>query len=156
MTVKSMYPVLMTTDVTSATAFYRTHFDMETAFESDWYVSLRLGRWELAILDANHATIPERFRSHPASGVLLNIEVDDVDEVSERLIAAGLHPVLPLRTEDFGQRHAIFAGPDGVLIDVITPIPPSGEFAAQFSESALEEAQAAHDHARNQGSGVQQ
>lgn len=141
MTVKSMYPVLMTTDVASTAAFYRTHFAMETNFESDWYVSLKLDEWELAILDASHATIPQGFRDQPASGMLLNIEVDDVDAVAERLVAAGLSSVLPLRSEDFGQRHAIFAGPDGVLIDVITPIPPSGEFAAQFSESALEETQ---------------
>jgi hypothetical protein len=37
---------------------------------------------------------------------------------------------LPLRDEAFGRRHFITADPDGVLIDVIKPIPPSPEFAA--------------------------
>ena len=40
-------------------------------------------------------------------------------------------------TEDFGQRHFITADPNGVLIDVITPTPPSAEFAAQYAPEAL-------------------
>lgn len=141
MQVTSLYPVVMTTDVASAADFYRTHFDFEVTFESDWYVSLKRDRWELAILDAGHSTIPDGFRGASAGGLLLNFEVDDVDAVHDRLVAAGLTPVLPLRSEDFGQRHAIFAGPDGVLLDIITPIPPTGEFADQFSASGLAEAQ---------------
>ena len=39
--------------------------------------------------------------------------------------------------ERFGQRHFITADPNGVLIDVVTPIPPSPEFAALYSEAAL-------------------
>ena len=137
----SIYPVLATTGVATAADFYRTNFGFETTFESDWYVSLRFDRWELAILDAAHPSIPEGFRDRAASGILLNIEVDDVDALYERLVVAGLVPVLPVRSEEFGQRHAIFAGPDGVLIDIVMPIPPSGEYAEQFSQSALNEAQ---------------
>ncbi|WP_194410519.1 VOC family protein [Microbacterium cremeum] len=142
MNLTSLYPVLMTTDASAGAAFYREHFDFEVAFESDWYVSLRRGPWELAVLDASHPTIPERFRGRSAGGLLLNLEVDDVDAVHDRLLAAGVPLVQPLRSEDFGQRHAIFAGPDDVLLDVITPIPPTGEFAEQFSAEALGEAQA--------------
>ena len=39
--------------------------------------------------------------------------------------------------EAFGQRHFIPADPNGVLIDVIKPIPPSAEFAANYEEPAL-------------------
>lgn len=135
----SLYAVLATQDVAGAADFYRTHFGFDTAFESDWYVSLRLDSWELAVLLADHPTIPEPFRGRSASGILLNIEVPDVDDVCRRLSAAGLEPVLAVRSEEFGQRHAIFAGPDDVLIDVITPIPPSDAYAAQFSAAALDE-----------------
>jgi hypothetical protein len=44
----------------------------------------------------------------------------------------GLEPAQDLRSEDFGQRHFLVAAPDGVLVDVITPIEPSAEFAAQY------------------------
>jgi hypothetical protein len=42
-----------------------------------------------------------------------------------------------LRDETFGQRHFITKDPNGVLIDVIKPIPPSTEFAAQYQPSAI-------------------
>ena len=131
----SIYPVLMTHDVPAAAAFWRTHFGFEATFESDWYVSLRRDRWELAVLDARHPTIPVEGR--PSAGVLINLEVDDVDAEYERLVTDGpLQALLPLRSEGFGQRHFIVAGPDGVLVDVITPIPPSEEYAAQFADTA--------------------
>ncbi|MEM9268600.1 MAG: glyoxalase, partial [Pseudomonadota bacterium] len=44
--------------------------------------------------------------------------------------------------EPFGQRHFITQDPNGVLIDVIKPIPPSPEFLAQFSDAALAETKA--------------
>ena len=44
---------------------------------------------------------------------------------------------MPLRDEPSGQRHFITLYPNGVLIDVITPIAPSAEFAAQYAPQAL-------------------
>ncbi|WP_293699872.1 VOC family protein [uncultured Agrococcus sp.] len=133
MTVTSLYPVLMSKDVATAAAFYRETFGFETTFETDWYISLRLGAFELAILSFDHETVPESHRSLPR-GVIVNIEVDDVDEVYRHLTeTAGLTPVLALRDEDFGQRHCIVEAPDGVLLDVIQPIPPSEAFARAYS-----------------------
>ncbi|GAA3383762.1 VOC family protein [Cryptosporangium minutisporangium] len=127
------YPVLMTHDVEGVAGFYRKHFGFTSTFESDWYVSLRRETWELAVLDADHATIPATHRGPAAGGLLLNVEVDDVDAEYERLVSRGpLDAVLPIRSEPFGQRHFIVAGPDGVLVDVITQIEPSAEYAAQF------------------------
>jgi catechol 2,3-dioxygenase-like lactoylglutathione lyase family enzyme len=81
------------------------------------------------------ATIPEGYRTLPR-GVVVNLEVDDVDEVHARLTGRdGLDPLLPLRDEDFGQRHFIVAAPDGVLLDVIQPIPPTAEFAEAYAEA---------------------
>lgn len=135
MTLTSAYPVLMTEDVAATADFYRTHFGFEVTFEADWYVSLTRERWELAVVDVGHPSIPVRGR--PASGVLLNLEVDDVDAEYDRLVVHGpLDAVLPLRSEDFGQRHFIVGGPDDVLVDVITPIQPTGAFAAQFAGAA--------------------
>lgn len=135
MSLTSLYPVLMTNDVATTAAFYRTHFGFDVTFEADWYVSLRRDRWELAILDASHPTIPGTGRA--ASGILINLEVDDVNDEYERLVTHGpLIAVLALRSEDFGQRHFIVAGPDDVLIDVITPIEPNDEFTAQFESAS--------------------
>jgi hypothetical protein len=43
-----------------------------------------------------------------------------------------LRAELELRSEDFGQRHFIVADPNGVLIDVITPIAPAASYADQY------------------------
>lgn len=134
MALTSVYPVLMSADVGATARFYREHFAFDVTFESDWYVSLRRGTWELAVLDPSHETVPPAYRGRVASGVLLNLEVDDVDAEYQRLVTdGGMLAVLPIRSETFGQRHFIVAAPDDVLVDVITPTEPDKSFAAQFA-----------------------
>ncbi|MGB5953122.1 MAG: VOC family protein [Ornithinimicrobium sp.] len=133
MSLTSCYPVLMTRDVATTSAFYREHLGFEPTFDSSWYVSLRRDTFELAILDADHDTVPTAYRTTSA-GILINLEVDDVDAVHQLLVVDGpLEALTPLRSEEFGQRHFILAGPDDVLIDVITEIEPTGEFAATYA-----------------------
>lgn len=135
----SYYPVIMTANVKATETFYRSHFFFEPLFAADWYVHLQSTQDEkvtLAILDGSHETIPALYRGR-ASGILLNFEVENVDAVYARLKQAGLPILLDIRNEDFGQRHFMTADPNGVLIDVIKPIPPSAEFAARYETSAL-------------------
>lgn len=138
MNLSSFYPVICTQNVASTRDFYMNYFGFATVFDADWYVSLQRGgdpSYELAILNSEHPTIPDGFRQ-PVGGLLLNFEVDDVDAEYRRLVEeGGLVPALPLRSEDFGQRHFIVADPSGVLVDVITEIPPSEEFLKQYAES---------------------
>ena len=132
------YPVIMTGDVAGTADFYKRHFRFKAAFESDWYVHLQSEEDEgvnLAILDGNHETIPAEGRGR-ASGLLINFEVEDVDAEFVRARKAGLPILLTLRDEAFGQRHFITKDPNGVLIDIIKPIPPSGAFAAQYLDKA--------------------
>jgi catechol 2,3-dioxygenase-like lactoylglutathione lyase family enzyme len=135
----SYYPVLMTDDVAGTMAFYVEHLRFKPLFESDWYVHLQSAedkRVNLGIVAGDHETIPPEGRGK-ASGLLINFEVKDVDAVHDRVAAAGLPILRSLRDEAFGQRHFITRDPNGVLIDVIKPIPPSAEFAAQFAAEAL-------------------
>ncbi|MGC4938198.1 VOC family protein [Kribbella sp. DT2] len=134
MNLSSFYPVIATARLRESQDFYTRLFGFETAFEADWYVSLKRPGYELALLDPTHPTIPEGYR-RPVQGLLLNFEVDDVDAEWQRLvIEQGLDPELAIRSEDFGQRHFIVADPSGVLIDVITEIPPTEEFAQAFTQ----------------------
>jgi len=137
--VTSCYPVIMTADVAGTAGFYQAHFGFVPLFSADWYVHLQLAddaSVNLAVLDGQHDTIPQIGRGR-VSGLLLNFEVEDPDAVHQRLQAAGLPILLSLRDEAFGQRHFITSDPNGVLIDIIKPIPPSGEFVAQYEASAL-------------------
>ncbi|CCE98163.1 hypothetical protein SFHH103_03672 [Sinorhizobium fredii HH103] len=135
----SYYPVIMTADVRATADFYVRHFRFEALFVSDWYMHLQSTEDEhvtLAVLDYRHETVPERHRA-PVRGLLLNFEVDDPDRLYAELQSAGLPILKALCDEDFGQRHFITADPNGVMIDVIKPIPPSAEFAKAYEEKAL-------------------
>lgn len=129
----SFYPVVMTTDAPAAARFFTDHFGFEATFATDWYVSLRREQAELAFVAHDHESVPAGFGT-PASGMLLNVEVDDARAAHRRLVLEGsLECVLDLRDEPFGQRHFIVAAPGGVLVDVIEPIEPSAEFVAAFA-----------------------
>ncbi|GAA0995443.1 MULTISPECIES: VOC family protein [Nocardiopsidaceae] len=138
MELSGFYPVIGTTRIQEARDFYVDLFGFEETFAADWYVSLRRPGppdRELALLDHRHPTVPEGYR-RPAQGVLLNFEVADVDAEWERLVVrGGLRPELGIRTEDFGQRHFIVADPSGVLVDVITPVPPTGGYEENYTDS---------------------
>ena len=133
------YPVIMTDDVAGTARFYRDHFRFAPAFESDWYIHLQSREDEgvnIAVLQGDHETIPEVGRGR-ISGLLINFEVEDVDAEYDRARADGLTILLPLRDEPFGQRHFITRDPNGVLIDVIKPIPPSAEFLESYAAGAV-------------------
>ncbi|WP_340150081.1 VOC family protein [uncultured Sneathiella sp.] len=128
------YPVIMTDKVQETADFYVSHFRFKPAFESDWYFHLQSTEDEavnIAVLDGSHETVPEEGRGK-AAGLIINFEVEDVDAEYARATKAGLPILLALRDEAFGQRHFITQDPNGVLIDVIKPIPPTADFAAQY------------------------
>ena len=135
----SYYPVLMVDNVTTTARFYVEHFRFKPLFETDWYVHLQSTedkRVNLGLVRWDHETIPAEGRGR-TSGLLINFEVRDPDAVYDRICAAGLSVLLPLRDEPFGQRHFIVADPNGVLIDVIKLIPPSPEFLAQYAPGTV-------------------
>jgi len=133
------YPVILTGDVAGTAKFYCDHFRFQPAFEADWYVHLQSVEdpsVNIAILDGDHETIPAEGRGRTA-GLILNFEVEDVDSEYARVEEGGLPILLSIRDEAFGQRHFITRDPNGVMIDVIKPIPPSAEFLAQYAEEAV-------------------
>ncbi len=139
MTITSFYPLLAAPDLAAATRFYTTHLPFEPTFTSDWYVSLRTTNaphFELALIAPEHDSIPAGFRAPSASGVVLTVEVEDVDAAYDRMRRAGLPMHVDLRDEPHGQRHFITSDPNGVLIDVITPIPPAPGFAEGYVAQA--------------------
>ena len=133
MKINSLYPVIGTKNIPSSKRFYSRHFDLDTVFDSDWYVSMKTRNepaFELAFLDYTHPSVPGAFQTR-TRGVLINIEVDDVDTVYDRLCKEGLEMILDIRSEEWGQRHFIVEDPNGLLVDVIQNIPPTGAFAEQ-------------------------
>jgi catechol 2,3-dioxygenase-like lactoylglutathione lyase family enzyme len=134
--ITSTFPTLCADSVAETAAFYRELFGFEEVFVADWYVQLQAPGeplTQLAVVARDHDSVPPDERRAPA-GVLIGVEVDDVDEVHARLVAAG-HPVIrSLRDEDWGQRHFISLDPSGAMVDVITPIAPTtDEYVAAYA-----------------------
>ena len=139
MRLDSFYTVIQVGDVARSAAFYQRHFQLESAFVSDWYVHLRSATpaaITLGIVDRRHETVPAAFRDRQAQGLILSFEVDDVDAAFERAVAAGLKIHVSLCDEPWGQRHFIVEDLDGIAIDVITPIPPHPDFAKSYVTDA--------------------
>ena len=65
--------------------------------------------------------------------MILSFYVEDAAAEHARLAAAGVPISQPLRDEVFGQRHFIAADPNGILIDIITPIEPDAAWLAANS-----------------------
>lgn len=133
------YPVIQTNNVQGTKAFYVDNFRFKVAFDADWYCHLQSSedpKVNLAILKGDHETIPTEGRGSTGC-MILNFEVEDVDTEFQRAEKAGLPILKTLTDEAFGQRHFITHDPNGVLIDVIRPIPPVGEFVHQYAADAL-------------------
>ena len=138
MKVTSYYPVVLSADGAQAARFYIDDFHFRPLFQSNWYVHVQSTEEavNLGLVAKDHETIPAVGRGR-VGAMLLNFEVEDVDTHYARLGAEGVRMALNLRDEVFGQRHFIVEGPDGVLIDVIRPIPPDAENAVLYAAEAL-------------------
>lgn len=135
MKVNSIYPVLMTEKVKESSDFYERYFNFTITFEAEWYISMinKESGNEIALLDRSHETIPKTYRA-PVSGMLINIEVNDVDALYQKLILEDELPLhSELKDELFGQRHFITSDPNGILIDVIMNIPADDSFSQQYN-----------------------
>ena len=131
----SLFPVLCTESVDASHRFYKNLFGMQAAFEIDWYVQLQSPDNEtiqIAFVQADHPSVPERFQAMPA-GTIVTLEVDDADQYHNKAKELGLAIELSLRDEPWGQRHFMVVDPGGVLVDVVKLIEPSGEFSEHYS-----------------------
>jgi len=135
MSVEDVFPVVCTDRIEESAAFYADLLGLDVVFESGWYTLLRApgdARVQLGLVLREHPSVPEGFRDRPR-GVLVTVEVPDVDAVHERARAAAHPLVQELRDEEFGQRHFMLADPDGALVDVVMAIPLSPAFAREVA-----------------------
>jgi catechol 2,3-dioxygenase-like lactoylglutathione lyase family enzyme len=133
-TVTALYPVLMTDRPTVLARFYADLLSLEPVFEADWFVQLT---GQMGFVARDHDSVPGRFRGAATAGLLVTVEVEDVDAVHARAVELDLPMELTLRSEDWGQRHFITCDPDGTAVDVVQVIPVTSEaFAAAYNVSA--------------------
>ncbi|HJZ60576.1 MAG TPA: VOC family protein [Miltoncostaeaceae bacterium] len=130
-----IFPVVCTDEIDASRDFYAGLLGLDVVLECGWYTLLRMPGApdaQLGLVTRGHPSVPEGFGRAPR-GVLVTVEVEDVDAVHARALALGLAIVQELRDEPFGQRHFMTTDPDGLLVDVVTPIPLSPGFAREVA-----------------------
>ncbi len=134
----SFYPVVSATNPNALLAFFVEQMQFKPVYTSDWYWHLSLNQRpdvNIAIVDCQHESIPEGFRT-PVQGLLLNFEMPDITTYYQK-VAQDWKILLPLRDEDWGQRHFIAGTPEpGLMLDLIELIPPSEEFLKNYEHEA--------------------
>lgn len=134
--VSRTFPNILTDDIAATRDFYVDLLGLHVAFDSDWFVNLRSEEspaCELGVWRRDHELIPADFRHAPA-GTVVSFIVDDVDAVHDDAVSRGLAIVEPPRDLFYGQRQLMLADPNGMLIDVSTPVEMSEEFASSLVE----------------------
>lgn len=119
MAVRSGFPIITTGDLDELVRFYEAAFDAERTFAfpddlRDAYVALRLGDAELGIGRADADAVP--------GAVAIWLYVDDVDEQTERALAAGASLAHPPADMPWGERVAELRDPAGVRLHLGAPI----------------------------------
>ena len=118
------YPMICSENFEQTVAFYEDHFDFLPALEMEGFAILSREEWTnmyLAVIDAKHPIIPEKYRK-PVAGVILNFPVKDVKAMYERLYDDGLELMSEPKDVKCGRKHFFVEDPNGILIDVAEEI----------------------------------
>ncbi len=126
----SLFPDICSTALPESKAFYERLLGFTTVFQIDWYLQMQSPtdpNVQIAFVHRDHHSVPEAYRQ-PPQGVIVTVELNDVDAVFQRALDMRCDIVLDLRSEVWGQRHFMTRDPNGLLVDVIQLIEPSPEF----------------------------
>lgn len=112
---------IFASDIEATIDFYRTWFDAEVAWDGDVAgarnVFMKIGIGALHLYDQLPRGDGRNAVHH------LGMQVVGIDDVYDRMKAAGLHVPNPIRRLDGGGGYFMLGAPDGVVIEVFEPGP---------------------------------
>ena len=111
MAVKRIKPNILSGDFGASRAFYTDVIGLEEAQGLDWILFFGTDRREVQL---SVMRLDVTAHQHPA----VSIEVDDVDDVHARAVAAGCEITYPLTDEDWGLRRFFVRDPSGAIVNV--------------------------------------
>ncbi len=103
--------------------FYTQKLGFGITFENDFYVLLHTPNHsaEISFLLPNHPSQKPIFQSpFLGEGVYLTIEVENVDEVYDKVKSMDVAIEIEIRNEPWGDRHFAIVDPNGIGIDIVT------------------------------------
>ncbi len=130
MRIKRVDTTISTDKLTESKEFYIRHFNFQLVYESDWYIELIAPGLPAGI----SFTKPQRDAGEffHGSGIIISLEVDDVDAEYRRLKAAGVEPCEDLVDKPWGERSFVVNDPNGVHLYIYTSIPPTPEYKVVY------------------------
>ena len=114
---------IVTSKLAESKKFYTEVLGFGVTFENDFYLLLHTPNEEaeISFLLPEHASQQPLFQTPFAGkGIYLTIEVDNVNEVYEKLKAKKVDIKIAIRDEPWGDRHFAIQDPNGVGIDIVT------------------------------------
>jgi predicted enzyme related to lactoylglutathione lyase len=117
MVVKRIVPNVFDADPASTRAFYEDLFELDLAMDMGWIATLASAgeaRPQLSVFTADGEEGRDPF---------VSIEVDDVDRVYDRALAAGHEIVYPVRDEPWNVRRFMVRDPAGRTVNVLSHLP---------------------------------
>ncbi len=121
---KQMSPSVILTEIDTARAFYEKYFDAKTLFDAGFYLVLKVGAAEFAMMVAGECGSAP----YGGAGLIYNFQVDDVDKEYDRLITQGLEAVMPLEDHPWGDRGFSIDDPNGISLYIYTEKEPDESF----------------------------
>lgn len=118
---------LMVTDLEASVRFYRNVLELEPEKVSDRQAKFRTGAATLVLERDFDEPVLREFGLEPpgddrGAGVIVVLEVDDVEAAYERAENAGADVRIEPRTVDWGRTLFLVADPDGYVIEVSKPV----------------------------------
>lgn len=110
-------------DLSASVSFYRQLLDLETTYESEWFVTMSPKGQpgiEIGLIDQVSQFTP-RHAWGMHEGTYLTFVVDDVHDVLERARALGAEVVSEPVALDYGQTRALICDLNGMVLDISTP-----------------------------------
>ena len=114
---------VLCSDLSESVAFYRQLLDLETTYESDWFVTLSpkdRPEIEIGLIDQVSQFTP-RHAWGMHEGTYLTFVVDDVYEVLDRARALGAEVVSEPVALEYGQTRGLIRDLNGMVLDISTP-----------------------------------
>jgi catechol 2,3-dioxygenase-like lactoylglutathione lyase family enzyme len=121
--VTRLLPNICTDRMEETREFYAALLGFVVAFEHQgWYIQLASPtnpQFQIGIMRRDHEFTPPAFQQ-AAQGVIISVQVDDVDATYAAVVNRGFGIAHELRDESFGMRRFMVADPNGLLVNVFS------------------------------------
>jgi uncharacterized glyoxalase superfamily protein PhnB len=120
MNLKKLVPLVTTGHLSELKDFYSKHFGFKVTIEVSTYLGLAGANGaELSFMSPDE----DAQEAFEGKGLTLCFEVTDVDAEANRLVAAGVPVIVPLRDNPWGDRSIILRDPIGIHVYVYQSTP---------------------------------